>query len=158
MLLADSSHARLERFFRAYLRDEAARLPRIFIHAGSFSGWLTRVFRIAAITVGCHVFVTPKVVGRDEGGRLTVPGWLVAHEAAHVLQYRREGFVPFLFNYLREYFASLAEGKKLGAEARMEAYRQLSREREAREIEAAYLEWCAGVSVGEKVGATTLSL
>jgi hypothetical protein len=141
MRLAEESRARLERFFRSYHGDERLRLPPVFVHAGFWSERATHVLRIAAITVGRHVFVSPKMVGRDERGRLTIPGWLLAHEAAHVRQFQQAGFLPFVFNYAREYLAFLLRGGKFDAGARMKAYEQIAREREARAVEAAYLKW-----------------
>jgi Domain of unknown function (DUF4157) len=141
MRLAEESQARLEQFFRWYGRDEKLRLPRMFIHAGFLSHQLTRVLRSAAFTVGRHIFVSQVYLERDERGRLTMRGWLLVHEAAHVRQFQREGFVPFLYNYLREYVTFLSGAGKLNAMARRVAYEQITREQEAREVEAAYLEW-----------------
>jgi hypothetical protein len=145
MRLAEESRARLEQFFRSYERDEKLRLPLIFIHAGFWSNVLTRAFRAAAFTVGRHIFVARKVIGKDGRGQLTMPGWLLAHEAAHVRQFQRAGFLPFLFNYARQYLTFLAQGGKFNLKARTEAYERLTPEREAREVEAAYLEWRARV-------------
>jgi len=145
MRLAEESHARLERFFRSYERDEKLRLPPVFVHAGFWSDKLTRVLRIAAITVGRHIFVSRKVVGRNVRGQLTMPGWLLAHEAAHVRQFQQAGFLPFVFNYAREAVAFLVRSGKFDASARIEAYEQITREREAREVEAAYLKWRVSV-------------
>ncbi|HEX8130974.1 MAG TPA: DUF4157 domain-containing protein [Pyrinomonadaceae bacterium] len=122
------------------------RLPLVFVHAGLWSEMLTRVLRVAAITLGRHVLVSRKVVRRNERGRLTMPGWLLAHEAAHVRQFQQAGFVPFVFNYAREYLALLVRGGKFDARARVQAYEQIAREREAREVEAAYLRWRVSVS------------
>jgi hypothetical protein len=141
MRLAEESRARLEQFFRAYERDEKLRLPAVFVHAGFWSDKLTRILRAAAFTVGRHIFVSRRVVGRDGRGQLTIPGWLLAHEAAHVRQFQRAGFAPFLFNYAREYLTFLARGGKFDTKARTEAYERLTPEREAREVEAAYLKW-----------------
>lgn len=141
MRLAEESHARLEQFFRWYARDETLRLPLIFIHAGFLSSHLTRALRIAAITVGRHIFVSPIYLERDERGQLTIRGWLLAHEAAHVRQFQREGLLTFIYRYLREYLTFLFRTGKLDATTRRVAYEQITREREAREVEAAYLEW-----------------
>lgn len=141
MRLAEESRARLESFFRSYERDEALRLPVVCVHAGVWSRSLTRALRVAAITLGSHVFVARGIVRRDARGRATMPGWLLAHEAAHVRQFQREGFWPFLFNYAREYLTLLVRGGRFDARARMMAYEQITREREARAAEAAYLEW-----------------
>ncbi|HEY1404184.1 MAG TPA: DUF4157 domain-containing protein [Pyrinomonadaceae bacterium] len=117
----------------------------IFVHAGSWSEVATRVLRVAAITLGRHIFVSRQVVRRNARGQLTMPGWLLAHEAAHVRQFQQAGFLPFLFNYGREFLALLARDGKYDARARTEAYIRLAREREAREVEAAYLEWRVSV-------------
>ncbi|HYG08684.1 MAG TPA: DUF4157 domain-containing protein [Pyrinomonadaceae bacterium] len=153
MRLAEESRARLERFFRSYERDERLRLPPVFVHAGFWSDGLTRVLRVAAITIGRHIFVSRKVVERNARGQLTVPGWLLAHEAAHVRQFQQAGFCPFVFNYAREALAFLVRNGKFDARARMEAYEQITREREAREVEAAYLQWRVSVppSLGVEV-------
>src|SRR5215210_3169002 len=99
MLLARESHRRMEKFFRHYMGDERLRLPRVRFYAGRFAGWLTGIFGIGAITFGSRVFVAPALVWRDRGDRLVMPAELAVHEAAHVLQYARYGFVPFLFLY-----------------------------------------------------------
>jgi hypothetical protein len=141
MRLAEESQARLESFFRSYEGDEQLRLPVVFVHAGFWSDSLTRAFRAAAFTVGRHIFVSRKLVGRDERGQLTMPGWLLAHEAAHVRQFQQAGFAPFLINYAWEYLTYLVRGGKFDARARLQAYEQIAQEREAREVEAAYLRW-----------------
>ncbi|HEX8635153.1 MAG TPA: DUF4157 domain-containing protein [Pyrinomonadaceae bacterium] len=143
MRLAEESRARLERFFRSYERDEELRLPVLSVHAGWWSGGLTRILRVGAITVGRHIFVSRKMVGRNVRGELTMPGWLLAHEAAHVRQFQKAGLLSFGFHYAREYLTFLARGRKFDARARQEAYEQITREREAWAVEAAYLEWCA---------------
>lgn len=56
---------------------------------------------------------------------------LLAHELVHVRQYRELGAWRFRWAYLREYFAG--RRRRLGHEA---AYRNISFERAAREIEA----------------------
>jgi hypothetical protein len=146
MRLAEESHARLERFFRWHERDEKLRLPVMFVHAGFLSHHLTRVLRIEAITIGRHIFVSPVELERDERGHLPMRGGLLAHEAAHVRQFQREGLLPFLYNYLREYLTFLYRIGKLDATARRLAYEQITHEQEAREVEAAYLEWRLNVT------------
>jgi hypothetical protein len=146
MRLAEESHARLEQFFRWHGRDEKLRLPLMFIHAGFLSHHLTRALRSAAFTIGRHIFVSRAYLEKDERGHLRIRGWLLAHEAAHVRQFQREGFLPFLYNYLREYATFLFRSGKLDAAARRVAYEQITREKEAREVEAAYLEWRLNVT------------
>lgn len=120
------------------------------IHAGFLSHHLTRVLRSAAFTIGRHIFVSQVYLKRDDGGHLRMRGWLLAHEAAHVRQFQSEGFLPFLYNYLREYVTFLFRSGKLDAVARRVAYEQITREQEAREVEAAYLEWRLSVTASPR--------
>ena len=150
MRLAEDSHARLEQFFRWYGRDETLRLPVVFVHAGFLSHGLTRVLHIAAITIGRHIFVSRHSLERDLHGRMTIQGWLLAHEAAHVRQFQQAGLLPFISNYLREYLTFLYRSEKFDAAARRVAYEQITREREAREVEAAYLEWRRNVPSSQR--------
>jgi hypothetical protein len=96
--------------------------------------------------MGRHIFVSQVYLGRDERGHLKIRGGLLAHEAAHVRQFQREGLLPFLYNYLRAYVMFLFGTGKLNATARRVAYEQITREQEAREVEAAYLEWRLNVT------------
>ncbi len=121
------------------------RLPPVHVHAGFWSKGLTRLLRIAAITLGRHIFVARGVLWRDVSGQLAMHGWLLAHETAHVRQYQRAGFLPFIFDYVRQYLVFLVRRGKFDARARTEAYEQIAQEREAREVEAAYLAWRTSV-------------
>jgi hypothetical protein len=56
---------------------------------------------------------------------------LAAHEAVHVLQYRRDGFVGMLGRYLRDYL----RGRR-GGLTHHQAYRAVPYEREAFAVEA----------------------
>jgi hypothetical protein len=141
MRLAEESQARLERFFRSFEQDETLHLPPVFIHTGFLSHWLTKILRVAAITIGCHVFVSRDILQRDAGESIAISGGLLAHEVAHVRQFEQEGFLPFICNYVREYLTLVSRGGKLNSKARLEAYQQIGPEREARSVEAAYLEW-----------------
>jgi hypothetical protein len=141
MLLAPESHERLETFLREHVGDPRLRLPRIRVYSGAFSRRLTGGLKVGAMTVGNRIFVAPRLVARDGEGRLTFPGWLLAHEALHVVQYAREGYLRFLFKYLSDYFAALRAGGGWDAAARMAAYLAIGHEREAREAEHAYRGW-----------------
>ena len=143
MRLAEESQARLERFFQSYLADETIRLPPIFIHAGFCSRYLTRALRVAAITFGTHILVSSNIIAKDNCGRAIMPGWLLAHEVAHVRQYQAEGLLPFVFKYVREYLTLLCGSRNFSARGRMAAYERLAHEREAREVETAYQAWHA---------------
>jgi hypothetical protein len=112
----------------------------------------SHALKISAITFGRRVIVSPALVRRDDRRRLIIPGWLLAHEAIHVLQYERNGFLRFLIAYLRAYLRALREQKGIGAAARMNAYLAIEEEQSAREAERAYRVWRADSSfiTGEK--------
>lgn len=142
MILSKKSHAEIEAFLREHFKDPDLCLPPISIHSGVFAGLLTKWLRIGAITFGRHVFISPRKVAQGEGGRRAAPGWLIAHEATHVIQYDTEGFVKFFAQYLRDYFRALRETGNWDAAARMAAYLAIAHECEAREVEHAFAPWC----------------
>jgi hypothetical protein len=139
MRLSDDSHSHVEQFFRAHRGDAGLVLPRIHFHGGLLARALMLSAGVSAMTLGRHVFVRPGLFRRDARGRLTLPGWLVVHEAAHVLQYAEKGFAPFLWGYLGGYWSALREGGRWGAAGRMAAYLAIEEEREARAAEHAYV-------------------
>lgn len=143
MILARESHERLEKFFREYFKDPLLRLPPIFVHRGRVARFMTRTLRVGAITFGRHVLLAPDRVV-DAGGRFATEGWLIAHEATHVLQYEREGYVRFFFKYLYGYWCAMREGGKWDRDARMKAYLAIEAERVAHEVERAYKTWSRG--------------
>nr|MDQ3804191.1 DUF4157 domain-containing protein [Acidobacteriota bacterium] len=139
MKLSAETHQRVEAFFRRHTNDPGLTLPPIQIHGGRFADLLTRLIGISGITFGRHVFVRSRLVGRDAGGRATVSGWLMVHEAAHVLQYERSGYPRFFRTYLRGYWGALREGGRWDRAGRNAAYLAIAEEREARAAELAYL-------------------
>jgi hypothetical protein len=138
MRLSDESHAHVEQFFRVHRGDAGLVLPRMRVHGGLVARLLMISAGMGAMTLGRHVFVRPGLFARDARGRLTLPGWLVVHEAAHVLQYAEGGFVRFLLRYLRGYWRALREGGRWDAAGRMSAYFAIEEEREAQAAEHAY--------------------
>jgi hypothetical protein len=72
---------------------------------------------------------------------LKLPEDLIAHEIAHTLQYRREGFVNFFRKYLSSYWRNLRRKRKWDAAARQEAYLEIPFEIEARATAARFVEW-----------------
>ena len=99
------------------------------IHDGKVSNLATRVLRADAFTLGRRVFLS-----RHSARLLTERGpegeALLAHEMAHVEQFRRLGVLPFLIRYVGEY----QHGRRRGRD-HAQAYTQISFEREAREKE-----------------------
>jgi hypothetical protein len=144
MLLAAESHKQIEAFLRDHFGSSALKLPPVYIYAGRFSRWLTGSFHILAITFGRRIFIAPKIMARDARNRLTVPADLIAHEATHVLQYERAGFIGFLVSYLNEYWRALRSQRQgWGDAARHSAYLAIKQEAEARQAEMAYATWRA---------------
>ncbi len=141
MKLSAESQQLIETFLRERFRLETLKLPPISLYHGRVADWLTRTFKITAITFGRHIIVASKMVVRDESGRLSIPGWLIAHEATHVWQYKRAGFLGFLFSYLRGYWRALRGKRMWSGEARMAAYLAIEEECDARETEAAFMDW-----------------
>jgi hypothetical protein len=142
MRLSAEAHREVEEFFRRHTDGPGLVLPPVYVYAGAFARLLTRAAGgVGAITFGRRVFVRPSLVRRDSSGRAAVRGWLLVHEAAHVLQYEERGFVRFLIGYLRGYVRELRAGEGLGAGARTAAYLSIPEERAAREAERAYVEW-----------------
>lgn len=87
------------------------------------------VCRASAVTLGSLVFFSrsgwTQIAAASDQGLV-----LVAHELAHVRQYRERGLVRFLWAYAREYFS----GRLRGLSHRT-AYREISFEIEARDVE-----------------------
>ena len=139
MRLSDESHAKVERFFREHRREPGLALPPVFVHGG-LVGWLLKKFaRLGAITFGRHVFVSPSVISRGTNGRAEMPGWLLVHEAAHVLQYEEKGYARFFRDYLRGYWRGLLASGSWGSKGRTAAYLAIAEELEASAAARAYV-------------------
>ena len=78
-----------------------------------------------AITLGPHIYCR-----RRKDWESGIPITLLAHEIAHSVQYRRDGWTRFLSRYVGEYLLSRLKGLNHG-----DAYRSISYEKEAREVE-----------------------
>jgi hypothetical protein len=99
-------------------------------HRGAFARLLCRLLGAGAVTLGRRLFFSPRGWDRyREGGTASVA--LAAHEAVHVLQYRRDGFLGMLVRYLRDYL----RGRRAGL-THHQAYRAVPYEREAFAVEA----------------------
>jgi hypothetical protein len=140
MKLSAEAHAEVEAFFREHRGERELRLPPVSVYGGPVARVLMRAVGMSAITFGRHVFVRPNLIVRKAEGRATVPGWLLVHEAAHVLQYEEKGYLRFLGGYALGYLRALRAGKRWDAQGRMAAYMAIAEEREAREAERAYRE------------------
>lgn len=146
MKLAAEAHAHIERFLRFHLGDKSLQLPPMSIYCGHFAGWLTQIFCIGAITFRRHILVAPVFIRRGDDGRRTIPGWLIVHEAIHVLQYEKEGMARFFLSYWRGYWRALRQSERWNAATHLAAYHAIAEERVAREAEEAYRGWIETMS------------
>lgn len=141
MKLARDTHRLLEDFFREYFADEKIELPPITLFGRRGAGFLTKLLKIHGITFGSRIFILPDLFFRNEKKLLCLDKELLAHEATHVLQYRRQGFLKFFHTYLKSYWQELRRLGKWDFAARYEAYRAIPQEAEARRAAAAFMEW-----------------
>lgn len=116
---------------RASLEEHFAEdLGDVRLHAGRFAGWLCRRLGAGAMAFGRRIYFSPAGWRRyRQAGPAGVA--LAAHEAVHVLQYRRDGLVRMLTRYLWQYVRGRLRG--LG---HTRAYRAIDYEREAFAVEA----------------------
>lgn len=141
MKLAESSHRKLEAFFREYLNDEKFHLPQTYFYIGKLTNILTAVISVHGITFGRRIFITPRLLSFDRNNLLKLPDDLVAHEITHVLQYRREGSIRFFYKYLTSFLRNLRKRGKWDAVSRQNAYLEIPFEVEARQVAAEFVEW-----------------
>ncbi|CDM66224.1 eCIS core domain-containing protein [Pyrinomonas methylaliphatogenes] len=141
MRLARSSHERIERFLREHLHDPDLALPPLCIHTGPLAKLMTRAMRAGGLTLGRHIFISPQLVRRDVDGRWLVPGWLIAHEAIHVLQFERMGWIKLALSYVSTYGREFIRRRSFGAASRRAAYVSVPEERAAYAAMEAFLRW-----------------
>jgi hypothetical protein len=114
-------------FLERHLEEE---FGDVRCHRGALARWLCRRLGAGAVTLGRRVFLSPGGWRRyRQGGASGLA--LLAHEAVHVLQYRRYGFFGMLARYGRDYLRGRRAGLSHG-----EAYRAVGFEREAFAVEA----------------------
>jgi hypothetical protein len=114
-------------------REESSlELPGIRLHAGRLANLAAVLLRAEAFTLARHVFLSGRgaasVAEGSEEGRS-----LLAHEIAHVEQYRLYGVRRFLPRYLADYLAARFRGA-----SHAEAYAAIPFEREAQERASAF--------------------
>lgn len=141
MKLAESSHQKIEEFYREFLNDESFTLPLIHFYAGKFTHFFTNLISVNGITFGRRIFIFPRFVSLNQSNQLKLPETLVVHEIAHVLQYRREGFFKFFYKYVRDYWRNLRKRERWDSMARQQAYLEIPFKIEARKASEKYIEW-----------------
>lgn len=103
-------------------------MRRARLHTGRFARLLTSVAGANAIVFGRQIFLAASAesaIGADTAAAAD----LLAHELAHVRQYRRYGAAAFLGRYVGEYV-----GRRLAGASHAQAYRAVSFEREAEAV------------------------
>lgn len=111
-----------------------ADLAAVRVHRGRAARGFAALHRAAGVTFGRRLFFSARGCERlGRGGLAAVE--LVAHEAAHVLQYRRHGLLGMLVRYLADYL----RGRRAGLGHRG-AYLDIGFEREARRFGSAVRE------------------
>ncbi len=141
MKLAESSHRKIEEFYREFLDEKDFKLPVIHFYAGKFTHTFTKLLSVNGITFGRRIFIFPQFISLNQNQNPKLPELLVVHEIAHVLQYRREGFIKFFYKYFGDYWKNLRKKKKWNQLARQQAYFEIPFEVEARKAADKYLEW-----------------
>ena len=105
---------------------------RVKIHQDFLARRITRRLNARAVTIGNRIFMAPG----ENPGEYPFGFLLMAHELAHVAQYRSQGFIPFLARYFWDLGRGLLKGKRV-----FEAYRAVPAEQQAFKIEAEIREW-----------------
>ena len=141
MRLSKDSKKRLEEFTKAFFQNEFESLPEMIIYAKRGADLLTRTLNVQGITFGKYVFLQPTLIWENERRQICAPKWLIAHEYAHVLQYRKLGTIKFLLTYFRDFLRGLKRFEKWDFNARLESYLEIPHEIEARRFEDEYLKW-----------------
>lgn len=141
MKLAETSHRKLELFFRDYLNDKEFQLPVIHFYLGKITSFFTALINVHGITFGKRIFITPNLLSLNRQNFLKLPEDLIAHEITHTLQYEREGFTGFFYQYLTSFWKNLQKQEKWDAISRQEAYLAIPFEIEARAAAAKFVEW-----------------
>ena len=141
MRLTVASHEHLQKFFRVHYRDAGLALPLIEWDLGAGAQMVTRAGAITAMTLGKRVLTARHALRQDAAGRWWIKGRLAAHEATHVLQYQKQGWGRFLWNYLGDYAGAMQEAARWNAAAHFRSYQAINAEREAQAAEDAYALW-----------------
>ena len=141
MKLAPRTNEIIESFFRHYFGEENLKLPKIQVYFGSVSKLVTNLLNIDGITIGRHILIRPSLIYRNSDNQICLSKKLLVHEITHVLQYQKEGFFGFLFNYFNEYFKNIKRRKNWNSNSRMYAYLDIPHEIEARDSASKFINW-----------------
>lgn len=112
-------------------------------HRGPLARLLTTMAGVAGITLGRRVLLSRPALARLER-QPGEPLRLIAHELAHVVQYRSLGTMRFLVWYCGEYLLFRWRGMD-----HQQAYWSLTLERQARLVAELVAEWSAAPRAAE---------
>ncbi len=135
MNLSKASAQHLVGVLRDYLTEPDLTLPEISLHNNRLIDRIGFALGFDGLTFRRCVFVTGRVLDRLDENDIEIDSAFLAHEAIHVLQYRRDGTFIFLRKYLWAFVSALrsADGP-LKAKIR-NAYLAIPYEKEALEAE-----------------------
>jgi hypothetical protein len=138
MNLSKESARHLEEFLRDYLTEPDLTLPEITFYNNRLIDRIGFALGFDGLTFRKWVFVTRRVLNRNDVNDIDIDSAFVAHEAIHVLQYRQQGTFIFLLKYLWAFVSALraAEGP-LKAKVR-NAYLAIPYEQEALQAETCF--------------------
>jgi len=135
MIVSEESAQHLEEFLRDYLTKPDLTLPKLTLYNNRLIDRIGLALGFDGLTFRKWVFVTRRVLNRKDLNDIDIDSAFLAHEAIHVLQYRRQGTFIFLMKYLWAFISALrsAEGP-LQAKVR-NAYLAIPYEQEALQAE-----------------------
>jgi hypothetical protein len=91
---------------------------------------VTRLLGASAVTLGTRILLSEDAAAEVARGT-EIGRRLIRHEIAHVAQYERHGFLPFLARYVSAYL----DGRRRGL-SHAQAYEEIPYEREAARAES----------------------
>ncbi|MBK6428356.1 MAG: DUF4157 domain-containing protein [Blastocatellia bacterium] len=137
------SVASVEKFLRASTGEPVV-LGTVYLASGRLGRAVATIARARAITLGPCVFFaktdTRPHLSSQVHTALERYRALFVHECVHIWQYRREGQVSFLRQYLKAYFSGISKHGSVRRKARHSAYASIPFEREAFRLEKEWLE------------------
>lgn len=140
---ADAGSVAVVESFLRRESGEPVELEPVFCATGLLGRLVSGCARARGITFGPLVFLAPLPARPHQAPEaetiLERFGPLFVHECAHVWQYRREGTIIFLRQYLKSYFSGIWLSGSIREQARIQAYVCIPYETEAFRLEQAWI-------------------
>lgn len=141
MRLSKNSNKLFEEFFDQCNLCETVELPKVNVFARRGAWLITNILMVDGITLGRQIFINPKLLWRDKNRNLRIERKLMAHEYVHVLQYKRLGFLKFLWVYVRDFMKIFIKKEKWSLKTWFESYLEIPHEVEARKFADEFMIW-----------------